>query len=379
MTLDDGYEAEPDFSAVARLDNDLDLDDDDGDAVERSRWTLPAAPVAEALSRLRRAPGMDEDGERFSAGLGLDAAWVAAVQSGSLADLGITEIAAVCESLRCSPYDLWAPALARTILHAYGPERWPRHTEPLAPERPVGMGFVGRRLDRQAAEMVTVLDHGEVRPAPPRLGPVPVPTTTLTVTHYRQSAVLAVDAGGTSSEVPDPGAAADHRCEYHFAFAQVGPPRPLAVPVTAQHFAAGPPGGYDADPVLAGVAAVVTGAPATSGADLVRFTEPTTGAEWWLGRDATGGPADTEGTWQTWDDPREHYPGDPGDVLDHCGFPEPDSQLCLPVETPPVGDDLERAPSGPYPAQPMVPTATDSFGLTQSEVAMANLGVGLDL
>ena len=45
-------------------------------------------------------------------------------------------------------------------------------------------------------------------------------------------------------------------------------------------------------------------------ADMLRFRDPTTGAEQWLGRDT---PFDT---WQTWDDPRRYYPGDPTDVLD---------------------------------------------------------------
>jgi hypothetical protein len=45
------------------------------------------------------------------------------------------------------------------------------------------------------------------------------------------------------------------------------------------------------------------------GQDLVRMVDPSTGAEQWLGWDTDAK------SWQTWDDPRRYYPGDPAEVL----------------------------------------------------------------
>jgi hypothetical protein len=89
---------------------------------------------------------------------------------------------------------------------------------------------------------------------------------------------------------------------------------PIRVVVTPAELASGPLPGFDSIPALGHSAEQLRREPRLSSTDLVRFIHPDTATEHWLGWDAE---ADS---WQTWDDPRRHYPGDPGDVLDHDGF-----------------------------------------------------------
>ena len=121
-----------------------------------ARRFLPAEPVAAALRRLQARGELDPDAATVARGFGFDPAWVGQLLDGTAADLDVDRVAQVCEALHCSPYDLWGPELGRAILDAYGPERWPRHIEPL--DEPRGDSeFVARRLSQQADEIVRVV------------------------------------------------------------------------------------------------------------------------------------------------------------------------------------------------------------------------------
>ena len=80
------------------------------------------------------------------------------------------------------------------------------------------------------------------------------------------------------------------------------------VGLSPAEFAAGCPAGHDATPALVDMANRLDRV--RPGTDMFRFTDPGTEAEQWIGRDTPFDP------WQTWDDPRRYYPGDPADVLD---------------------------------------------------------------
>ena len=262
------------------------------------RTTLPAAPVADALNGLRRDPYLAADDiTAFARGLGIDADLARDIADGAVDDLNVEQIAHVCEALRCSPYDLWGPRLGREILDVYGPDSWPRYIEPLDDARSLGIddSFIRRRVEQQAAQVVQVADSA----------PTQVP---LEVTRFRQTAVLAVDADGGVERVTDTLQPADRSREYHFAFQRTGEVESVAAPLTPDEFAAGCPAGHDATPALVDLANRLEAT--RPGADMFRFRDPGTDAEQWLGRDTPFDP------WQTWDDPRLYYPGDPSDVLD---------------------------------------------------------------
>jgi DNA-binding Xre family transcriptional regulator len=274
------------------------------------RWSLPAAPATDAVRNLLGEPGFStSDIEEFARGLGLDPALTEQLVAGRVDDLDITQIAQLCESLQCSPYDVWEPELARSILHVYGPENWPRRIEPLDDDRTLPTtddAFLRRRLADRAGELAVPIaavasrwaDASEDEP----------PCTQIEVTCFRRVAVLAVSPDGISV-VRDPTAAPDPGVEYHFSFRQVAEPQSVAVAISPSDFASGPLPGFDTDPDLAVVAAGLRTQPRLSEIDLVRMVDPSTGAAQWLGWDTD---ADS---WQTWDDPRQYYPGDPADVL----------------------------------------------------------------
>ncbi len=50
----------------------------------------------------------------------------------------LARVRQVCEGLRCTPYDLWGTAGARSVAHAYGPSEWPANVEPLVPVEGLG-------------------------------------------------------------------------------------------------------------------------------------------------------------------------------------------------------------------------------------------------
>jgi len=94
-------------------------------------WALPAAPVAAQLRHLVRGTGDPID--TVAKGLDLEPWYAAGLLDGSITTVDLEHVARLCEALHASPYDLWGAEDARTILHAYGPELWPRYIEPLGP------------------------------------------------------------------------------------------------------------------------------------------------------------------------------------------------------------------------------------------------------
>jgi hypothetical protein len=280
-------------------------------------WTLPSDPVVAALRNLQTDMAGDNDLPSFATGLGFDSAFVEDLRANRLpAHLDIDQISQVCEGLRCSPYDLWGPDLAQRILHAYGPERWPSHIEPLAD---------GRDLPNPADEFLTrrLEAHAEAQVARASLEP-PVETESpdpdekpprVSAVCYRREGLLAQEPSGVIREV-DPGSDTPPDVEaYHFKFRQVTEPRDvLLYPPTGIGEPA--PASHDADPTLANTAESFRNLPWLPEVDLVRFVDGT-GRQEWLGRNPDAG------TWETWDDPRTDYPGDPTDVLDPAGFTDP--------------------------------------------------------
>jgi hypothetical protein len=295
------------------------------------RSTLPAAPATHVLRQLISEPGFStDDVATFARGLGMDARVTDDLLTGRMREVTIEQISALCEGLHCSPFDLWGAELARTVLHAYGPERWPRYIEPLGdgdlPSN-VDNTFLQRRLDQQAAEVV-----------PPSLrivqdevpGPSNEVSTEADVTAYRRAAVLAWTASDgprvvSTSAPPDPAA------EYHFSFRQVTEPVSVAIAMSSAQFASAPLPGFDTVPELQTIAATLRARGDAPDAELVRFVDRATGAEQWLGWDPAAGQ------WQSWDDPRRYYPGDSTDVLD-AGAPS--SAMDLEPEPLGIGVDL---------------------------------------
>lgn len=310
---------DPPFLAIAAA-----LADSTDAAPQLGRRTLPASPVADALNGLRRDPYLAaEDITAFARGLGIDADLARDVVGGEVEDLNVEQIAHLCEALRCSPFDLWGPRLGREILGVYGPEQWPRYIEPLDDRSPgIDDSFIRRRIEQQAAQVVQVADTA----------PTTVP---LEVTRFRQTAVLAVDADGGVERVTDTLQPADRSREYHFSFQRTGEVESVVAPLTPNEFAAGCPAGHDATPALVDLANRLEAA--RPGADMLRFRDPATGAEQWLGRDTPFDP------WQTWDDPRHYYPGDPSDLLDERMV---DVTQPLPFAVPSVEAEVELEGAG---------------------------------
>lgn len=259
---------------------------------------LPAAPVRGVLLHLledRRVGGMDAD--ELASGLGLDRELVVATLAGERQSLGVPEIKAVCEALHASPFDLWSPDEARRTLGAYGPEQWPRYIEPIDDlYEPPPSEFVTRRVAQQAGGLVDLASRaGQLSSQLP-----------VVVTPYRQVGVLSVD-GGRVEAVADPHAAASPRTDYFFTFDQLGRPMDVDVQVDGGALPSVAPAGLDAPPALTEVARRLQ--EWTPGVSMVRFTDPASGDEHWVGRDPSAG------TWTSWDDPASGFPGARHEVL----------------------------------------------------------------
>ncbi|MDP9418630.1 MAG: hypothetical protein M3P53_00425 [Actinomycetota bacterium] len=255
------------------------------------RWSLPAAPLADALRLLHADPALgDDDVATFARGLGLRPDLVGGVLEARVDELGVDEVAEVCQALRCTPAQVWGPALAGELAHRYGPPHWPRHTEALP--------------DAQALRDPPRLDGPGTDGAP----------LVVLASWYTQTGVIAVGADGQAVGVDDAGAPADPDLDYHFRYGQLAEPVAVGVGIDHERFAQGPLGGVDAEPALVEVARRLRHGAWPSAVDMVRFTLPDSGVEQWLGWEA-----ETQ-SWQTWDDPRRHYGGDPHDVLDPGGF-----------------------------------------------------------
>jgi hypothetical protein len=285
------------------------------------RWTLPAGPAARAVNDLMSdAAFSTAEVEEFARGCNLDPQLAERLFRSPSGELNVEQIAQVCEALHCSPYDLWGRELGRSILHAYGPERWPRHIEPLDERLDAGPDnhFIRRRLDARAAGMAgpltTALAENDNSQSSTDQS---APRTTIDVTCYRRTGIVAVGADGRVEDVSDETLEADATVDYHFRFRQMTESLPVDLPLSASEFATGPLPGFDAMPVLVDAASRIRDQSWLADTELVRFTDPGTGTDHWLGWDADAG------AWQTWDDPRRYYPNDPNDVLDPGVFTTP--------------------------------------------------------
>jgi hypothetical protein len=276
-----------------------------------AHWSLPAAPVTDALRTLRTVAG-EEDMASFATGVGLDRRLADDLLTGKLAELDINQITQVCEGLHCSPYDMWGADQARTVLHAYGPEHWPRYIEPLDEigKRSPADEFVQRRLETQAADQLRVTDPPTPHPPPSKGQEGP-----MSATCYKRVALLASEPNGVTRVVSDASDASPH-ADYHFAFRQITEPRPVAAPDGTQPVDSPSPTGWDIDPRLAAAADRFRAQPWLPAIDLVRFIHPD-GTDTWLGWNANSE------AWEEWDDPRRHYLGPPTDVLDPAGHTDP--------------------------------------------------------
>jgi hypothetical protein len=280
----------------------LSIHDDPPPSVGEEGPVLPADPVVAVLAEYQDDFG-DPEVATFARGLNLDSRLVEGLLDGRIQTLGVPEIASVCEALYASPYDLWPPDEARTILGVYGPERWPTTILPLAepPMRPdPDDEFLARRLQQRADELIARLPAPAVDRTSPDAAKLRVPVS---VRGYAITGMLGIDPSGHITPV-SPTVAGDRAVGYHFQLE-----RHVTVPtweVTATEVAAGPP---EAASVQPGLAQVADGLRASSAepVDAVCFASPD-GATAWIGWD----PQVAE--WATWDDPRVHFPG-PDDMV----------------------------------------------------------------
>lgn len=275
---------------------------------------LEAEPVRETLQRFLDDPLWESGPEVMARGFGLDEELVTDILDGRTTSLDLEQIRAVCEGLKCSPYDMWGPEGGRAILDVYPPDQWPRYIESLddtdsSSIRPIAPAdeFVARRLAQLAPVDLRELEHD-------RLATVP-----LVITPYVTKGVLALDRrSGRMDWVEDTSASADPAAEYHLAFAQLTRPRAASLLLPDGHLPDAAPPGHDAPPALAEEADQVRAE--HPNATLVRFTSEQ-GDEHWVGLDPQ------TGTWATWDHPGEHFPGPSAVVLDAGSFPEPTTML----------------------------------------------------
>lgn len=263
---------------------------------------LSAGPVVALLDEYQSDFG-DADVATFARGLNLDAGLVEGLLGGRIRTLGVPEIASVCEALYASPYDLWPPNEARTILDVYGPERWPTTILPLTepPLRPDPEdAFLARRLRQRADELIARIPAAAIDRTDPHGARLRVPVS---IRAYTITGLLGIDANGHITPV-ESGAAGDPGVEYHFQLARHTTAPTWAI--TADDVTAGPPAGASVHPGLARVAVALRTSSAEP-VDAVCFTTAD-GATAWIGWD----PHATE--WATWDDPRAHFPG-PEDLV----------------------------------------------------------------
>ena len=275
------------------------------DAQAGEATSLPAAPVSGVLLHLledRRVGGLDA--EQLAVGLGLDPMLVRDILSGQREALAVAEVREVCEGLHASPFDLWSPEDARTILASYPPETWPRHIEPVDDLYETGAGdFVSRRVAQQADELFERARRDGLLGA----------TSTIVVTPYEQVGVLAVDSAGRVAAVADEQAPARDGIDYFLTFAQLR--RPMETDLDGP-LPTVPPSGADAPPELVPIAERIRSWTPTM--TMLRLSDPASGNEHWLGLDGR------TSTWQTWDDPALEYPGARSEILDAGRHLDPD-------------------------------------------------------
>jgi hypothetical protein len=101
------------------------------------RWTLPAGPVKGQIQTLMVLT--HDDLSTVARGINVEPEWAKGVMDGSITEVDLNHVQRLCHGLHCTPYDFWGAEAGRSILHAYGPELWPRYIEPLAaPGRDLG-------------------------------------------------------------------------------------------------------------------------------------------------------------------------------------------------------------------------------------------------
>lgn len=311
----------------------------DRPTVPQAGLSLPAAPLAGALRLLHADPFLaDNDLGTFATGLGLDPQLARNVLDGSVQALGVGQVAEVCEALRCTPEDVWGPVLSRRIAHVYGPADWPHPTDPIlgpgvAMDSHSVVARQGRTTEFHAVAVSDVGDAGPGLPGDAVVREVRGETLAVLATCYSQVGVVAVDAAGDVAAVDDLQARPDPNVEYHSQFRQVTNPEAIAVAIDGERFVHGPGAGRDSEPVLAAAATELRNGAWPTPIDMVRFTAVGGGVEQWLGWE------DRTASWQSWDDPRRYYAGDPRDVLDPAGLTDPrgSCDLQLSLDAPSVG------------------------------------------
>ncbi len=107
-----------------------------------ARWTLPAEPVKLQIEAL--LVQTQNDLPTVARGINVEPEWAAGVMDGTITEVDLDHVQRLCEGLHCTPYDFWDAESGRSIVHAYGPELWPRYIEPLA--EPPGPGLGGPEL-----------------------------------------------------------------------------------------------------------------------------------------------------------------------------------------------------------------------------------------
>ncbi|MGI8711561.1 MAG: DUF6166 domain-containing protein [Acidimicrobiales bacterium] len=98
------------------------------------RWTLPAGPVKGQIETLLVLT--HDDLSTVARGINVEPEWAVGVMDGSITEVDVDHVQRLCHGLHCTPYDFWGAEAGRSILHAYGPELWPRYIEPLAAPGP---------------------------------------------------------------------------------------------------------------------------------------------------------------------------------------------------------------------------------------------------
>lgn len=93
-------------------------------------WTLPAEPVKAQIETLLVLT--HDDLPTVARGINVEPEWAKGVMDGSITEVDLDHVQRLCEGLHCTPYDFWDAESGRSIVHAYGPELWPRYIEPLA-------------------------------------------------------------------------------------------------------------------------------------------------------------------------------------------------------------------------------------------------------
>jgi hypothetical protein len=92
-------------------------------------WSLPAEPVARELRAVMSDAACTVEGAARE--FGLEESWARDVVAGIVKTVDVPHVQQVCEAWSCTPYDFWGTEVARSIVHAFPPELWPRHIAPL--------------------------------------------------------------------------------------------------------------------------------------------------------------------------------------------------------------------------------------------------------